>query len=188
MFVLLSLLLLHTGVQAEDPIIQQCSNTTNYTSNSQFETNLNLLLSSLLSNGTRDGFFNTSIGTAPDTVYGLVSCRDKDMEEMRSAESLEYNFREVRDATDNFSDANKLGKGGFGIVYKGLLSDGRKIAVKRLSSNFGQGVVELKNEVLLVVKLQHRNLVKLLGFCLEGDEKLLIYEFAENKSLDNYIF
>ncbi|PIA58485.1 hypothetical protein AQUCO_00500433v1 [Aquilegia coerulea] len=118
-----------------------------------------------------------------EIVYG-----NKDVEEMGSAESLQYNFRAVRDATNNFSDANKLGKGGFGIVYKGLLSDGRQIAVKRLSSNSGQGVVEFKNEVLLVVKLQHRNLVKLLGFCLEGDEKLFIYEFAENKSLDHNIF
>ncbi|KAF5200924.1 Cysteine-rich receptor-like protein kinase [Thalictrum thalictroides] len=82
---LLGFLLLHTHVQAEDPIIQQCSNTANYTSNSQFETNLKLLLPSLLSNGPRDGFFNTSISRASDTVYGLVSCRgDLSMERCRS--------------------------------------------------------------------------------------------------------
>ncbi|PWA42952.1 Protein kinase domain [Artemisia annua] len=69
------LLLLHThSVQAE-PISQDCPNTANYTSNSQFETNLNILLPSLLSNGTQDGFFNTSVGTGSDIVYGLVQCR-----------------------------------------------------------------------------------------------------------------
>ncbi|KAF5183954.1 Cysteine-rich receptor-like protein kinase, partial [Thalictrum thalictroides] len=416
----LSFLLLHTHVQAEDPIIQQCSDTANYTSNSQFETNLNLLLSSLLSNGTRDGFFNTSIGTGPDTVYGLVSCRGdllthqrcrkclynstvdviricpkrkqalllyvdcilrysnnknafsqvdtssqawyytgnvsdadavhfnhqlstllnkltsnamsipnrydfgridykplqpieglvqcvrdlsdtdcniclrnlityipscclnnegglfyttscflefelypflqiqsqtfspppqsnvvpssggvtsppqsnkgnrtkssnnivvivvptvvaavvflsiitiffclrrkkdfqiiENADEISTVESLQFNFATVEAATDNFSDANKLGAGGFGTVYKGMLSEQREIAVKRLSRNSGQGLEEFKNEVLLLAKLQHRNLVRLLGFCVEGMEKLLIYEFVPNASLDKFIF
>ncbi|KAI3713985.1 hypothetical protein L1987_72574 [Smallanthus sonchifolius] len=103
-------------------------------------------------------------------------------------ESLKYNFNVVRVATNNFSEDNKLGQGGFGAVYKGTLADGREIAVKRLARDSGQGEVEFKNEVLLVAKLQHRNLVRLLGFSLEGRERLLIYEFLPNASLDQFIF
>ncbi|OAY26018.1 hypothetical protein MANES_16G014901v8 [Manihot esculenta] len=94
----------------------------------------------------------------------------------------------VREATDNFSDSNKLGRGGFGTVYKGVLPDGKEIAVKRLSKKSCQGLVELKNEIMLIAKLQHRNLVRLLGCSIEGDEKLLIYEFMPNKSLDYFLF
>ncbi|KAH9651181.1 G-type lectin S-receptor-like serine/threonine-protein kinase [Citrus sinensis] len=88
----------------------------------------------------------------------------------------------------NFSINNKLGEGGFGPVYKGTLVDGQEIAVKRLSKISEQGLKELKNEVILFSKLQHRNLVKLLGCCIQGEEKLLIYEFMANRSLDSFIF
>ncbi|KAK4590143.1 hypothetical protein RGQ29_020620 [Quercus rubra] len=110
------------------------------------------------------------------------------VEGIESVDSLQFDFSTIRAATNNFSDANKLGKGGFGIVYMGKLSNGQQIAVKRLSRNSQQGDSEFKNEVLLVAKLQHRNLVRLLGFCLEGNERLLIYEFVPNRSLDYYIF
>ncbi|KAF9588754.1 hypothetical protein IFM89_015481 [Coptis chinensis] len=394
-------LLFHNHVQAQEPILEICSNTANYTSNSQFQTNLNILLPSLLSDGTRDGFFNTSIGTSPDIVYGLVQCRgDISMEDcrsclnnsaveiirrcpnrkdaalrydhcilrysntrffsqvdstrrgllnranvsdadanrynrqlgsllnslsttaasvvtkfgaastdyadfkkiyglvmctrdlpatqcfsclqsmigwipscctnregaqifsttcyiryeiypfvqissqspsppppvqgksvnvvaivvpvivavilaaicvyfiikrtrknrrkrkseliyendIRSEDSLQFDLNMIRTATNDFSDANKLGEGGFGAVYKGELLDGQEIAVKRLSKNSGQGSLEFKNEVVLLHKLQHRNLVRLLGFCLAGEEKVLIYEYVPNRSLDKYIF
>ncbi|PON49884.1 S-receptor-like serine/threonine-protein kinase [Parasponia andersonii] len=91
-------------------------------------------------------------------------------------------------ATDNFSFHNKLGEGGFGPVYRGKLEDGQEIAVKRLSISSGQGMKEFKNEVVLIAKLQHRNLVKLFGCCIHDEEKLLVYEYMPNKSLDSFIF
>ncbi|KAH9803128.1 G-type lectin S-receptor-like serine/threonine-protein kinase [Citrus sinensis] len=94
----------------------------------------------------------------------------------------------IANATNNFSINNKLAEGGFGPVYKGTLVDGQEIAVKRLSKISEQGLKELKNEVILFSKLQHRNLVKFLGCCIQGEEKLLIYEFMPNKSLNSFIF
>ncbi|KAJ4975651.1 hypothetical protein NE237_000757 [Protea cynaroides] len=91
-------------------------------------------------------------------------------------------------ATENFSPSNKLGEGGFGVVYKGRLSNGKEIAVKRLSKNSGQGMEEFKNELILIARLQHRNLVRLLGYSLQEEEKMLIYEYMPNKSLDYFIF
>ncbi|KAI9127582.1 hypothetical protein K1719_000575 [Acacia pycnantha] len=112
----------------------------------------------------------------------------KDEEEIKPADSLQFDFETIRVATDNFSIANKLGQGGYGSVYKGNLHNGQEVAVKRLSMNSGQGDLEFKNEVLLMAKLQHRNLVRLLGFCLEGIERLLIYEYLPNRSLDYVLF
>ncbi|XP_017980127.1 PREDICTED: G-type lectin S-receptor-like serine/threonine-protein kinase At4g27290 [Theobroma cacao] len=91
-------------------------------------------------------------------------------------------------ATNGFSSDNKLGEGGFGPVYKGTMEDGQQIAVKRLSIRSRQGSDEFKNEVALIAKLQHRNLVKLLGCCIQGEEKMLVYEFMPNKSLNFFIF
>ncbi|KAJ0439115.1 putative protein kinase RLK-Pelle-DLSV family [Helianthus annuus] len=103
-------------------------------------------------------------------------------------EPLQYSFSAIKAATNDFSEDNKLGRGGFGAVYKGTLIDGNEIAVKRLARNSQQGDVEFKNEVFLVLKLQHRNLVRLLGYSIEGKERLLIYEFLPNGSLNQFIF
>ncbi|XBH59117.1 hypothetical protein VPH35_080425 [Triticum aestivum] len=99
-----------------------------------------------------------------------------------------FNFRVIAAATNNFTESNILGKGGFGNVYKGRLEDGREIAVKRLRVGSLQGAVEFKNEIALISRLQHRNLVKLLGCSIHEDEKLLIYEYLPNRSLDYFIF
>ncbi|XP_039169837.1 cysteine-rich receptor-like protein kinase 14 [Eucalyptus grandis] len=109
-------------------------------------------------------------------------------DEVKTAESLQFKISEIRTATNSFAEGNKLGEGGFGKVYRGRLPNGQEIAVKRLSQSSGQGIQEFKNEIVLVAKLQHRNLVRLLGFCLEGEEKLLIYECVPNKSLDYFVF
>ncbi|TVU33987.1 hypothetical protein EJB05_15807, partial [Eragrostis curvula] len=105
-----------------------------------------------------------------------------------STEFWLFDFAQIQEATRNFSEENKLGQGGFGPVYKGTLPDGLEIAVKRLSANSGQGLIEFKNEVQLIAKLQHTNLVRLLGCCSQGKEKMLVYEYLRNKSLDYFIF
>uniref|UniRef100_J3KV67 Protein kinase domain-containing protein n=1 Tax=Oryza brachyantha TaxID=4533 RepID=J3KV67_ORYBR len=100
-----------------------------------------------------------------------------------------YPFEIIRAATNGFSRKNEIGRGGFGIVYKGQLPDGQEIAVKQLSKeNTVQGLKEFMNEVDLICKLQHRNLVRLLGYCIHCSERLLVYEFMSNKSLDTFIF
>ncbi|XP_061376550.1 cysteine-rich receptor-like protein kinase 10 isoform X6 [Gastrolobium bilobum] len=109
-------------------------------------------------------------------------------DDLIDVESLQFDLATVEAATNSFADENKIGQGGFGVVYKGILPNGQEIAVKRLSVTSLQGTIEFMNEAILVAKLQHRNLVRLLGFCLEGQEKMLIYEYIPNKSLDRFLF
>ncbi|PWA58939.1 S-locus lectin protein kinase family protein [Artemisia annua] len=99
-----------------------------------------------------------------------------------------FSSRVLEFATDGFANKNKLGQGGFGPVHKGILPGGQEVAVKRLSKTSGQGLVEFKNEMILIAKLQHRNLVRLLGYCIEGEERMLVYEYMPNKSLDSFLF
>ncbi|XP_021294250.1 receptor-like serine/threonine-protein kinase SD1-8 [Herrania umbratica] len=121
----------------------------------------------------------------------VVISSKKEYSAERQPDELElplFDFDTIATATDNFSDENKLGQGGFGCVYMGRLVEGQEIAVKRLSKNSGQGTEEFKNEVRLIARLQHRNLVRLLGCCIEMDEKMLVYEYMEHRSLDSVLF
>ncbi|CAI9283583.1 unnamed protein product [Lactuca saligna] len=121
------------------------------------------------------------VGNDTDQLYTNESQKD-------DLELPLFNLSEIAKATHNFSFKNKLGEGGYGPVYKGVLPDGKEVAVKRLSKTSNQGLDEFKNEVICISKLQHRNLVRLLGCCIQGDEKMLIYEYMPNKSLDYFIF
>ncbi|KAK9067851.1 hypothetical protein SSX86_011962 [Deinandra increscens subsp. villosa] len=116
----------------------------------------------------------------------------KDVHQLESdghyGDLLLFSFASIMAATYDFSSENKLGQGGFGPVYKGRLEDGREIAIKRLSRSSGQGLVEFKNELILIAKLQHTNLVRILGCCIHREEKMLVYEYMPNKSLDFFLF
>lgn len=139
-------------------------------------------------------------------------------EENKSGVGVPFcSWESILAATENFSDVHKLGRGGFGPVYKvlqwvfhnffsiikavlpcvknstshllqGMFPGGQEIAVKRLSNYSLQGMNEFRNEVMLIAKLQHRNLVHLLGYCIKQNEKILLYEYMPNKSLDAVIF
>ncbi|VFQ58950.1 unnamed protein product [Cuscuta campestris] len=111
-----------------------------------------------------------------------------DVTGLLNEEFYQYNLATIQDITKGFSSESKIGEGGYGFVYKGKLPDGQEVAIKRLSKCSDQGVQEFKNEVEVVAKLQHRNLVRLLGYCSEGEERILVYEFVPNKSLDYFLF
>ncbi|CAA2998087.1 Serine threonine kinase [Olea europaea subsp. europaea] len=99
-----------------------------------------------------------------------------------------FTYSSILATTNSFSSENKLGEGGFSPVYKGKMVKGREIAVKILSRGSNQGLLEFKTELILISKIQHVNLVKLLGFCIHGDEKMIIYDYMPNKSLDFFLF
>ncbi|XP_010243675.1 PREDICTED: probable LRR receptor-like serine/threonine-protein kinase At1g56140 isoform X3 [Nelumbo nucifera] len=99
-----------------------------------------------------------------------------------------FSYVELRSSTEDFNPKNKLGEGGFGPVYKGKHSDGRDVAVKQLSVVSPQGKRQFVAEISTISAVQHRNLVKLYGCCIEGDKRLLVYEYLENKSLDQALF
>ncbi|KAK2984742.1 hypothetical protein RJ640_004567 [Escallonia rubra] len=131
---------------------------------------------SVLNEGSSDW---TVMYTAPNNMcddYGRCGANESNDEDI---ELPLFDLATVTTATRNFSDANIIGEGGFGPVYKGKLLTGQEIAVKRLSKNSGQGVNEFKNEIILISKLQHRNLVRILGCCLEGEERMLILALQE---------
>ncbi|KAL3742012.1 hypothetical protein ACJRO7_017489 [Eucalyptus globulus] len=133
---------------------------------------------------------NPQVSDMTSSTYfiGPQCVKDRSDEPRGNRDVPLFDLSTVASATNNFSVLNKLGRGGFGSVYKGVMDNGMEIAVKRLSKHSGQGVKEFKNEVRLIAKLQHRNLVRILGCCVEEDEKMLIYEYLPNKSLDTFLF
>nr|BAA92837.1 S60 S-locus receptor kinase [Brassica oleracea] len=123
-------------------------------------------------------------------MNGMTQSNKRQLSRENKADEFELPLIELEavvKATENFSNCNELGQGGFGIVYKGML-DGQEVAVKRLSKTSLQGIDEFMNEVRLIARLQHINLVRILGCCIEADEKILIYEYLENSSLDYFLF
>ncbi|KAL7211555.1 hypothetical protein ACSBR2_014422 [Camellia fascicularis] len=117
---------------------------------------------------------------------GSITSREQELRGLDLQTGL-FTFRQIKAATNNFDDNNKIGEGGFGSVYKGILLDGTLIAVKQLSSKSKQGNREFVNEIGMISGLQHRNLVRLYG-CIEGNQLLLVYEYMENNSLARALF
>ncbi|CAI8593283.1 unnamed protein product [Vicia faba] len=119
---------------------------------------------------------------------GYIFRKDQTDKELLELKTGYFSLRQIKAATNNFDPENKIGEGGFGPVYKGILSDGAVIAVKQLSSKSKQGNREFVNEIGMISALQHPNLVKLYGCCIEGNQLLLVYEYMENNSLARAIF
>lgn len=119
----------------------------------------------------------------PEDAYPRI----EDQIQGSSMAPRKFQLKELRKATGNFSAKNKLGKGGFGTVYKGSLAN-KEVAVKRVSKNSRQGKQEFIAEVTTIGSLRHKNLVKLIGWCYERRELLIVYEFMPNSSLDKFIF
>ncbi|KAG9135263.1 hypothetical protein Leryth_024674 [Lithospermum erythrorhizon] len=127
-------------------------------------------------------------------VYYIVQKRKRTNEDEETeflgmgARPYTFTYAELRSATNDFNCDNKLGEGGFGSVYKGTLSDERIVAVKKLSVSSSQGKSQFVAEIAAISAVQHRNLVKLYGCCIDGDNRLLVYEYLENRSLDKALF
>ncbi|XP_050233661.1 cysteine-rich receptor-like protein kinase 43 [Mercurialis annua] len=113
---------------------------------------------------------------------------EEDLDRIAAQEQKLFAFDTLVSATKDFHPTHKLGEGGFGPVYKGKLADGRDIAVKKLSHSSNQGKKEFMNEAKLLARVQHRNVVNLLGYCAHGAEKLLVYEYVTHESLDKFLF
>ncbi|TMW92824.1 hypothetical protein EJD97_012526 [Solanum chilense] len=121
---------------------------------------------------------------------GYLQCKKKQRTDLEGMElqTISFTLKQIKAATNNFDASNKIGEGGFGAVFKGRLSDGTLVAVKQLSRQSKQGNREFLNEIGMISCLQHPNLVKLHGCCIEGTELLLVYEYLENNSLARALF
>ncbi|KAK8619089.1 hypothetical protein V6N13_133056 [Hibiscus sabdariffa] len=138
--------------------------------------------------------FLTLVVAAAYAIYARLSKRKRELKNLGQISKrfdksgLKFKYETLEKATDYFSPSRKLGQGGAGSVFMGTLPDGKTVAVKRLIYNTRQWVDDFFNEVNLISRIQHKNLVKLLGASIEGPESLLVYEYVPNKSLDQFIF
>lgn len=98
-----------------------------------------------------------------------------------------FTYEDLALATDNFSDLNLVGQGGFGYVHKGVLKNGKVVAIKQLKAGSGQGEREFQAEVDIISRVHHRHLVSLVGYCIVGDKRLLVYEFVPNSTLEFHL-
>ncbi|KAL0337425.1 UNVERIFIED_CONTAM: putative LRR receptor-like serine/threonine-protein kinase [Sesamum calycinum] len=124
----------------------------------------------------------------PFTSNSSKDRNEVDLEKIAAQGQREFSFDTLLQLPKIFDPTLKLGEGGFGPVYKGKLDDGREIAVKKLSQGSAQGKKEFQSESKLLARVQHRNVVKLLGYCVYGAEKLLVYQYVANESLDKLLF
>ncbi|KAL2241111.1 receptor protein kinase TMK1 [Sesamum indicum] len=131
---------------------------------------------------------SVSVGAVSETH--TVSAGESSDIQMVEAGNMVISIQVLKNVTNNFSEENILGQGGFGTVYKGELHDGTKIAVKRMECGVitGKGTAEFKSEIAVLTKVRHRHLVALLGYCLDGNEKLLVYEYMPQGTLSRHLF
>ncbi|KAG8383672.1 hypothetical protein BUALT_Bualt04G0038200 [Buddleja alternifolia] len=131
---------------------------------------------------------SVSVGGISETH--TISATETSDIQMVEAGNMVISIQVLKNVTNNFSKENILGQGGFGTVYKGELHDGTKIAVKRMECGAiaGKGTAEFKSEIAVLTKVRHRHLVALLGYCLDGNEKLLVYEYMPQGTLSRHIF
>ncbi|GLT77127.1 hypothetical protein SLA2020_487410 [Shorea laevis] len=133
---------------------------------------------------------SSSVNGGGSETYSQVSSTGPSDIHVVEAGNMVISIQVLRSVTNNFSEENILGRGGFGTVYKGELHDGTKIAVKRMESSIvnDKGLAEFKSEIAVLTKVRHRNLVALLGYCLDGNEKLLVYEYMPQGTLSHHLF
>ncbi|KAJ6368069.1 hypothetical protein OIU78_000611 [Salix suchowensis] len=131
---------------------------------------------------------SVSVGAISET-HTIPTSEQGDIQ-MVEAGNMVISIQVLRNVTNNFSEENILGQGGFGVVYKGELHDGTKIAVKRMVSGVisSKGLNEFKSEIAVLTKVRHRHLVALLGYCLDGNERLLVYEYMPQGTLSRHLF
>ncbi|OVA05181.1 Protein kinase domain [Macleaya cordata] len=132
----------------------------------------------------RDAVFLSRISSAPPPLCSL--CRHR--APVFGKPPRWFDYRELEDATNGFSEANLLAEGGFGLVHRGVLGDGQMVAVKQLKISGSQGDAEFRREVGVLSCAQHRNVVMLVGFCIEGNKRVLVYEYVCNSSLDFHLY